>query len=172
VIVLLALVTILVVGTLLSRGIAAAPGASVPYDSIFSALSVKHKVPKRLMVSIVAHESKFNASAVNRETAADRRKGRDVDSIGLCQILFPDTAQAYRPGIARELLTDPQTNLEIGYELMRDLLRRYTYRDPEFPDRAVAAYNAGTPRFNSDGTFRNQTYVDAVKRQWEGYADV
>ncbi|MDH5548059.1 MAG: lytic transglycosylase domain-containing protein [Gammaproteobacteria bacterium] len=26
----------------------------------------------------------------------------------------------------------------------------------------VAAYNAGTPKFNNDGTFANQTYVDKV----------
>ena len=35
---------------------------------------------------------------------------------------------------------------------------------------AIAAYNAGTPRFRADGKLVNQAYVDSVISLWDKYA--
>lgn len=128
-------------------------------------------MPARLMKAIVSVESSFNPLAVNSEQAADKRLGRDVDSIGLGQILFPDTARSLRPGIGRDELLDPSTNLSLAFDLMAGLLRTWPTMDDEgFPARAVAAYNAGAPRYQADGTLKNQGYVDKVKGRWRFYA--
>jgi len=150
------------------------PGAPVPpprfprkFGDLFDALASAHGVPARLMESIVSVESSFNPRAVNPETDADRRKGRDVDSIGLAQILFPDTAQAVRPGTTREELLDPAINLGIAFKLMAGLQRMWPGTDADgFPSQAVAAYNAGRPRLTDSGTFTNQPYVDRVHAAW------
>lgn len=142
----------------------------IPFDDLFSRYSLIHGVSKRLMVAIVSHESRFNPRAENEETEADKRKGRDVDSIGLAQILYPDTAKALRPNITKEELFNPETNLKLAYELMSGLLRAYPRKDDSgFPSYAVAAYNAGSPRFTSNKVFVNQKYVDLVKKQWEKF---
>jgi len=146
---------------------------TIPYDILFNTYSAIHGVSKRLMVSIVRQESNFNAKAINQETEADKRKGRNVSSLGLAQILYPDTAQSLRPGITESETMIPETNLKMAYELMSGLLRAYPRKDSSgFPSYAVAAYNAGSPRFLGNGTFVNQAYVDSVRIHWENYSYV
>jgi soluble lytic murein transglycosylase-like protein len=156
----------------LARPATALP-SSFPYEGFFRRYATSTGVPVRLMVAVVAHESSFNAKAVNPETAADKRKGRDVDSLGLCQILWPDTAKALDPEIERVELFDPEKNLALGFRLMASLLRAYPGKDADgFASSAVAAYNAGSPKRGADGSFVNQSYVDAVHRQWRTYGNV
>ncbi len=155
----------------LVAGKTAAAAIRVPFDDIFSRFSQLYGVPKRLMVSIVAHESKFDPRAVNEETVADRKRGRDVDSLGLGQILFPDTASDY--GITdREQLFDPVTNLEIVAKHLRARVRRYPVPAGDYPEDVVSAYNGGHSLRTNGGAFANQEYVDLVKIQWEKYANV
>ena len=146
---------------------------TIPYENLFDSYTAIHGVSKRLMVSIVKKESSFNPKAFNPESAADKRKGRNVDSVGLAQILYPDTAKAFRPDISIDELFVPEVNLKIAYELMSGLLRAHPRKDSDgFNSYAVAAYNAGSPRFLSNGTFVNQSYVDGVKTNWKGYSYV
>lgn len=145
---------------------------TIPFEDLFRTASKRWGVPMRLMVSIAAHESRFNPRAENEESAADARRARDVDSLGLMQILYPDTAVFYKAGIQREDLFDPVVNVDIGGQLLRDLLRRYPHPNLEgFHADAVAAYNAGSARFSSPGVYRNQDYVSAVYAKWRTYAN-
>jgi len=137
-------------------------GPQVPYLPLFSRFSTIYNVPVRLMVSIVAHESSFNPRAVNHETAADKRFGHDVDSLGLAQILYPDTARHYKPDATREDLFDPEVNLDIMGHLLKDLYRRFP-PEGDFPSNIVSAYNAGHP------TDANASYVEAVRKEWVSY---
>lgn len=148
------------------------PGPRIPFDDIFTRMAGKYGVPKRLMAAIVAHESAFDPRAENEETKADAKRGRDVDSLGLGQILWPDTAKDY--GITnREDLFNPETNLDAVARILRDKLKRYPPVAPmAFPEDAVSAYNGGHSLRKQSGSFANQEYVNRVRIKWEGYADV
>lgn len=155
---------------LVARKVAAAT-VTVPFRDIFERMAAKYGTPMRLMVAIVSHESGFDPRAVNRELAADASKGRDVDSLGLGQILWPDTARDY--GVtSRESLFDPATNLDVVARVLRDKLRRYPAAPGLFPADAVSAYNGGHSLRREGGAFANQDYVDRVRERWEAYADV
>lgn len=143
----------------------------IPFANLFDVIAFTMGVPRRLMIAIVAHESGFNPRAVNLETAADKRKGRNVDSIGLAQILWPDTAKALSPNVQREDLFDPYVNLSLQALLLRELLLRFPSKLFDgFPADAVAAYNAGSPRkVSGSSEYVNQGYVNAVHAQWRKY---
>jgi soluble lytic murein transglycosylase-like protein len=147
----------------------------IPFEALFSRAGARHGVPKRLLIAISAHETggSFNARSFNGEPEADRRKGRNVDSVGLMQILYPDTAVALRPGTTLEELYDPELNVDLGARLVAQLLARFPRKELDgFPADTVAAYNAGSPRHRPDGSFFNQRYVDAVRTQWRVFANV
>lgn len=145
----------------------------LPYEGLFDRFAGFQNVPKRLLVAIADHESRFNAKAVNEEAAADKRKKRDVDSIGIMQILWPDTAIALDPAATRERLFEPAYNIEAGAKLLAQLYDRYpVVSRADFPSQVVAAYNAGSARYKADGSFVNQEYVNAVLVKWRAYSDV
>ena len=150
-------------------------GPRFPHDIIIRKEARRFKVPVRLMVAIAEVESAFNANAVNLELKADKRKGINVDSIGLFQILWPTTALALakKEGVevTRDKLFDPELNSFLAGSLCEGLLQRFPPR-VEFPYDAVAAYNAGKPRFNPDGSYRNQSYVNKVRKSWDKWAGV
>lgn len=165
-----------IIGTAAAIGLAAGGKAlagtrTVPFDDIFNRMSAKHAVPKRLMVSIVAHESGFNPTAVNEESAADAKRGRDVDSLGLGQILWPDTARDFGI-VVREALFNPETNLDAVARVLARHLKRYPMAPGQFPADAVSAYNGGHSLRTTGGAFANQEYVNKVREKWEVYADV
>ena len=70
--------------------------------------------------------------------------------------------------VARELgmkddltqLCRPDIGLFYGCKKLKTLLNKYD------TESAISAYNAGTPKRNSDGKFRNQEYVDKVLKAW------
>lgn len=143
----------------------------IPFADLFDQISTRFDVPWKIMVAIVEKESGFNPSAVNEESAADTRRGRDVDSVGLAQILWPDTAKALDPNVTREDLFRPEVNLGLQGMLLRDLLSRYPETDEDgFPERAVSAYNAGVPKLDPT-KFNNLPYVAKVKQFWLKYAN-
>jgi Soluble lytic murein transglycosylase and related regulatory proteins (some contain LysM/invasin domains) len=139
---------------------------SVPYGILFERYSSKYNVPIRLMVAIVDHESNFNPKAINYETKADIQKGHNVDSVGLGQILYPDTAVALDITSTKDKLMQPEYNLNLTGMLLKQLLNRYPKKTIDgFHAEAVAAYNAGSARY-SNGEFVNQSYVDKVRSKW------
>lgn len=77
--------------------------------------------------SLVWVESRFNPRAVSHAGA-----------IGLAQVM-PSTAQILQPGITREELFDPETNLRLGFRYLRDMFQKY---DGDLR-LALLAYNRG-----------------------------
>lgn len=68
-------------------------------------------------------------------------------------------------GVARELgfqgplqmLCGPRIGAQYACMKLKALKKRYAVLEDQ-----ISAYNAGTPRMHSDGTYENQAYVDAV----------
>lgn len=141
----------------------------IPFEPIFDQVARARGVSKALLLAITFVESHFDPRAFNEEEAADRRRGRDVDAIGLMQILYPDTALGFRPGISMESLYDPETNIDLGALVIRDNIKRWPTTDEAgFPFLAVSAYQAGSPKYVA-GSLSNQLYVDQVREAWLGY---
>ncbi len=146
-------------------------GKRPPFDALFVKYSRKYNIPIRDIVSVVDYESNFNPKAVNPEEDADRRKGRNVDSIGLGMILYPDTARDYDENATPDLLMEPDYNLNIACHHLARQLKRYPERERSgFPAKAVASYNAGSVRYKADGTYVNQVYVDRVRSRYDKWS--
>ena len=141
--------------------------SDVPYGNMFKRSADKYNVPIRLLVSTADYESSFNPKAINYESKADIAKGHNVDSIGIGQILYPDTAKALDKNCTVDKLLDPDYNIDLMGQLYKQLIKRYPRRENDgfFAD-AVSAYNAGSVRHNSEGEYSNQSYVDKVRSKW------
>lgn len=143
-----------------------------PFASYYVTYARKYGVPLEIVLAVSEHESRFDPNARNEEIAADKVYGHDVTSVGLMQILYPDTANSIGSQIGRRFgslsdLFDPATNIECGTYLLSQLLRRFPELDSDaFPAKAIASYNAGSPKYKTDGSFTNQSYVDSVKENW------
>lgn len=140
------------------------------YDTQVAIAAGRYGVPASLVKAVIAAESGFQAAAVRKETkrATDWPEGVTEDaSRGLMQVLnWRALSLGYRG--APEGLHDPMTNIELGTRLLS--INAAILGVPW--DKAISAYNGGIrpelgfgePR--RDGTFRNQSYVDRVKRYW------
>jgi len=95
----------------------------VRYAKLIHAAAQKHGVEEKLIASVIAAESNFDAKAVSRKNA-----------LGLMQLL-PTTASRY----AVTNIFDPEQNIDAGTHYLKDLLERYR-GNLKF---ALAAYNAG-----------------------------
>jgi len=93
------------------------------YAKLIHAAAQKHGVEEKLIASVIATESNFDAKAVSRKNA-----------LGLMQLL-PKTAARY----AVTNIFDPAQNIDAGTHYLKDLLERY-HGSLAF---ALAAYNAG-----------------------------
>jgi len=109
-----------------------APGeAGTGMDALIVAAARPHGVHPALLKAIVEVESGFDPNAV-------RDEGNGRLSIGLGQILWPDTAQALGfPGPA-ERLQDPFVNLNLSAMLLRELMDRHGT-----VPHAISHYNCG-----------------------------
>jgi len=83
-------------------------------------------------------------------------------SIGLMQVL-EDTAHDLGYSDARALLV-PAVGIDAGTQYLAKQLARY-HGDVS---SAVAAYNAGSAKFDTQERYVNQSYVDAVRRFYNG----
>jgi soluble lytic murein transglycosylase-like protein len=102
------------------------------YEPLIARYAKQHDVDAALVKAMVAVESGFEPTAVSNKGA-----------LGLMQVV-PETAERYgvvadsKRTIAQKLF-DPETNLRIGTQYLRDLLALFT-GDVTL---ALAAYNAG-----------------------------
>ncbi len=80
-------------------------------------------------------------------------------SFGVCQVSEP-VARSFRPHIGRLALQQPEVNIEIAALYLKQLYDKY-----EHPWHSVAAYNGGKARI-VDGVYRNQDYVNKVKKEY------
>lgn len=123
-------------------------GIDSPWEGLLTSLSLSSGVPLPLIQGVIAAESGWTPDAINRTGT--------VPSYGLMQI-----TESWAP---RETLLNPEENLRLGVWILSDqLARRPTW------ELALAGYNAGTSRSNSDlqnrldnNTLGVRSYVQTV----------
>ncbi len=76
-------------------------------------IALEEKIEPELAFRLVKLESRFDPDVVSHAGA-----------IGLTQLMI-GTARYFQPGVTAEELTDPATNLRIGFRYLRGLIREY-----------------------------------------------
>lgn len=76
-------------------------------------IALEEKIEPELAFRLVRLESRFDPNVVSHAGA-----------IGLTQLML-GTARYFQPGVSAEALTDPATNLRIGFRYLRGLIREY-----------------------------------------------
>jgi soluble lytic murein transglycosylase-like protein len=89
--------------------------------------AAEHKISPRTAFGLVRAESSFRTSATS-----------PVGAVGLTQ-LMPATARWLSPGVTRQQLRNPETNLRIGFRYLRDLIEKYDGDEK----LALLAFNRG-----------------------------
>jgi soluble lytic murein transglycosylase-like protein len=84
-------------------------------------------ISPRTAIGLVRAESSFRTAAVS-----------PVGAIGLTQ-LMPATAKWLQPGVTRQELKNPETNLRIGFKYLRSLIDKYDGNET----LALTAFNRG-----------------------------
>lgn len=84
-------------------------------------------ISPRVAFGLVRAESSFRSAAVS-----------PVGAIGLTQ-LMPATARWLEPGITRQQLRNPETNLRVGFKYLRQLIEKYDGNE----ELALTAFNRG-----------------------------
>lgn len=108
-------------------------------------------VPVDTVLAVIQAESSGRPRA--KRTEPDGRVSR-----GLMQVLDPTAREL---GLADvQQLYIPVVGISTGVKYLAQQLKRYRGNLAN----AIAAYNAGSARFNEDETYRNQGYVDKVLR--------
>lgn len=102
-------------------------GISFELASRIERAALAEEIDPELAFRLVRVESDFNPRAVS-----------SAGALGLTQ-LMPGTAEALQPGITREQVFEPETNLRLGFRYLRWLLRLY---DGDVAE-ALHAYNRG-----------------------------
>jgi len=139
--------------------------SSGPYDEEIYTASKLSGVEPELIAGHIMAESAYRPDA----THVDADGGI---SYGLMQVRL-DTAQRLlgRPELTPSILLDPKTNILAGTKIIQNNLIKYK----NGPD-AIAAYNAGIPRKNTQGQYINskgstvvQDYVNRVSGYYNQY---
>lgn len=154
---------------------------SVPDDieKIAEQMSIEFNVPKPLLCAVIFCESAFRKKAYRFEPAfksryidrnsnykdlPDDEKEWLATSHGLMQIMGLTAIELGYQFDTMEQIYEPEINIEIGAFFLRKLFNKYkSWED------AIASYNAGSPRYDSDGTYVNQDYIDKVVSYWNKY---
>ena len=172
---------ILEVQSALDRALVAAEGLmpiGLPsHDDLARVAAARHNLPPELVLAIVKVESAGNPWATRFEPAFYRnyvlatperygsisieteRRDRST-SWGLCQVMGQTARELGFRGAYLSELCDPAVGLEYGCLYLARQVQRY---DGHL-DAAVAAYNAGSARRGTDGRWRNQAYVEKVRK--------
>jgi len=137
--------------------------------------SSHYNLPPSLVGAIIQTESNWSHYAIRYEPLFKERL--KVEYYAKINKISKDTErflQACSIGVmqtmgvvARELLfeenllllTKPEISINLGCKKLHLLMRKYGNVND-----AIAAYNAGSPRFLSNGNYENQEYVDKVKK--------
>ncbi|NBW16681.1 MAG: lytic transglycosylase domain-containing protein, partial [Caulobacteraceae bacterium] len=106
-------------------------------------------IDPNLAVSVAYQESRL------RPNVGSSPKG----ALGIMQVM-PGTAKAY--GVDKKELIDPDTNIDVGVRVLKDMLDKF----PDDPRLAVVAYNAGPAHpFFAGGELPKETenYLRSLK---------
>lgn len=98
----------------------------------------------------------YKIEQVPVKTSFETERNLQSCSWGLCQIMG---SVARELGYLEELpkLCREDINIIYGTKKLKSLMNKY-----DKPNDIIAAYNAGIPKFMSNGKYFNQTYVDRV----------
>jgi len=126
----------------------------VKYTDLIEQYCEKYKLDSALVFALIREESFFRPDAVSSAKAC-----------GLMQLLL-ETARrvsyAQRMKIFRTDLFNPETNIRLGTEYLKNLLDKYKGKLPP----ALAAYNAGWERvdewMNSLGTVTDDEFIEMI----------
>lgn len=114
--------------------------------------ALKYGIDRRLFHALIKHESNWNPDAISRKGAR-----------GLTQIM-PRTGRS-QCGLEREVLFDPEMNLDCGAFYFSKLLKRFSS-----VKLALAAYNSGETRVARLGRVprirETQRYVKRIMTSW------
>jgi len=151
---------------------------SMPLDLI-QKVSKKHNVNKAWVAALVWQESRGDASAVRYEShykylwfprdwaekmniSVQTEEVLQKTSYGLGQVMGANLREMGYEKMLSEAASDAELTLDYAIRFLKEKLQQYgTYR------LAIAAYNAGSVRFRSDGVILvNQRYVDQVTQHY------
>lgn len=154
------------------------------YDAIIQNCARIYKVDEKLIRAIISTESSWNPWAIRPERGFWARYMSGIKAIffrtpekdeqwltypdlvsmsyGLMQLMLTTAMElGFRFKYPTELLS-PEINIKYGCLLLRKFYDKYyNWND------AISAYNQGNNRRNSDGTYKNQVYVDKVNKFME-----
>jgi len=124
------------------------------YEDIIESASKSYQIPVDIIKAIIKVESNWDPNARRYEAHL-----KD-SSLGLMQLLTK-TAKAVSGNftLTEFQILQPTLNILLGTKYLREQLNTY-----KTIDNAIAAYNAGSPRFTSMGNYVNQAYVDKVNK--------
>jgi len=146
--------------------------------------SDKHELPYGLIRALIEHESSGVASAIRYEPGFKTQYldgkswptfGPNISqatevmqratSWGLMQIMGQTAREA---GCRNEFISDlvlrPALGIDMGCRHLKKLEARYFSQHGWAG--VIAAYNAGSPRFDRSGAFVNAAYVYRVRKTW------
>lgn len=118
------------------HGYSARYGISATLASTIEEIALAEGIDPKLAFELVRLESGFKQTAVS-----------PVGALGFTQ-LMPATARLLSPGITRQKIFEPETNLRLGFRFLGGLIRRYDGN----VHLALLAYNRGPHRV--DGLIR------------------
>jgi len=127
-------------------------------DQIIASKSTQYNVDESLIRAVIQQESNWDINARLWEPKLN------TPSIGLMQVLVTTASSVAGTLIAEDQLYDPNINIDIGVKYLGMLQNQFGSQGLQ---AVIASYNAGSPRFTSEGSFINQDYVDKVMMYYE-----
>lgn len=88
-------------------------GITIELAGMIHDIALEEKIEPELAFRLVRLESRFEPAVVS-----------PAGAIGLTQLML-GTARYFQPGVTADELTDPATNLRIGFRYLRGLVREY-----------------------------------------------
>lgn len=143
---------------------------------LIQAAAERHGLPVALVRAIVRVESDGNPWAARYEPgfydryvapkpirgkfpcSAQTESRLQATSFGLMQIMGATAREVGFSGVFLTELCDPATGLDWACRYLARLIHKYGSEE-----RAVAAYNAGSPRKTPENRWVNQPYVDKIR---------
>ncbi len=120
----------------------------------------RNGVEPALIKAFIQNESRWDVNASRYEPHL-----KD-SSWGLMQVLLKTAKWMMNDAsLTIPQLVTPKVNIEVGTRYIKYQLKRYGGNIKD----AIAAYNAGSVRKKSDGSYRNQAYVDKVYKTYLNY---
>lgn len=146
-----------------------------PYNKLVTTICKEYAMDPYLVLAIIYQESRGNTYAERYEPdfkslldvkyfAKKNLVTEDTEIIsqktsrGLCQIMGGTARYLGFGGYLAELFV-PHINIRLCIKFLCRLFQRHGHQSD-----VIASYNAGSPRFDADGRYKNQTYVDNVLR--------